>query len=87
MLKKIFSYSLVEAISKSLNKALIILIPLIISSSNFGKIGIIISIEIIIPIFPKLLELIIKGIKMIKALFKLFDIASTKLYENIFFSI
>ncbi|WP_159634823.1 lipopolysaccharide biosynthesis protein [Sphingobacterium composti Ten et al. 2007 non Yoo et al. 2007] len=50
MLKKIFSYGLTEAFSKGLNKLTVLVLPLLLSSpGNFGIIGLIISIETILP--------------------------------------
>lgn len=50
MLKKILSYGLVEGIAKGLNKLIILVIPFfLIDVESFGKIGLIISIEIILP--------------------------------------
>ncbi|AZB07644.1 hypothetical protein EG344_01690 [Chryseobacterium sp. G0162] len=51
MLKKIFTYGFVEGISKGLNKLVLLLLPLLISTIDYGKVGLIVSIEILIPLF------------------------------------
>lgn len=50
MLKKILSYGAVEGIAKGLNRGLILIIPLIISAESYGKVGLIVSGEFLLPI-------------------------------------
>lgn len=50
MLKKIFSYGIVEGVTKGLNKLILLLIPIFISTEDFGKLGLIVSIETLIPL-------------------------------------
>lgn len=54
MLKKVLSYGMVEAVSKGLNKLLVLLLPFLLSAESYGKIGIIISIEVLLPIITLL---------------------------------
>tara|TARA_B100001093_G_C26860315_1_gene1029834 strand:- start:934 stop:2292 length:1359 start_codon:yes stop_codon:yes gene_type:complete len=51
MLKKIFSYGFFEAISKGLNRSLIFCLPLFLSTTDYGKVGILISVELLLPAF------------------------------------
>jgi O-antigen/teichoic acid export membrane protein len=48
--KGILKYSSVELVAKGLNKLLLFILPLFIDTIGYGKIGIIISIELILPI-------------------------------------
>lgn len=48
MVKKIFSYGFVEGIARGLNKVTLLLLPLFISQVDLGKIGILISIEVLV---------------------------------------
>lgn len=50
MFKGILKYSSVELIAKGLNKLLLFILPLFVDTMSYGKIGIIISIELILPI-------------------------------------
>lgn len=50
MLKKILSYGFIEAIAKGLNKLILLLLPFFLLSDDFGKIGLIISIETLLPL-------------------------------------
>lgn len=55
MLKKLLSYGFVEAFAKGLNKLTILVLPLLVSNiDGFGVIGLIISIEIILPLISLL---------------------------------
>lgn len=49
MLKKILSYGLVEGVSKGLNKALLLILPFYLLTPDYGKIGLIVASETIIP--------------------------------------
>lgn len=50
MLKKILSYGFVEGIAKGLNKLIFLVIPLFLNTFDYGKIGLIVSLELLIPI-------------------------------------
>jgi O-antigen/teichoic acid export membrane protein len=50
LLKKILSYGLVEGIAKGLNKLTVLALPLLIDTVSFGKIGLLISFELILPL-------------------------------------
>jgi O-antigen/teichoic acid export membrane protein len=50
LLKGILSYGLVEGFSKGLNKLVILLLPLLLTTVSFGKLGIIISLELLVPV-------------------------------------
>ena len=50
MLKKFFSYGLVEGIAKGLNKLTLLLLPLFIDTISYGKIGLLVSIETLLPL-------------------------------------
>lgn len=54
MLRKILSYGFVEAIAKGLNKLILLLLPFFLISEDFGKIGLIISIETLLPLITLL---------------------------------
>lgn len=54
MLKKIFSYGFVEGIAKGLNKLTLLLLPLFIDTISYGKIGLLISIETLLPLISLL---------------------------------
>jgi O-antigen/teichoic acid export membrane protein len=54
MIKKILSYGGVEAFTKGLNKLLILLLPFFLSTEDYGKIGIIISVELLLPMITLL---------------------------------
>lgn len=49
MLKKILSYGFVEGIAKGLNKLILLLLPFFLNIEDFGKIGLIISLELLLP--------------------------------------
>lgn len=51
MLKKILSYGAVEGIAKGLNKLILLLLPFFLITEEFGKVGLIISIETLLPFF------------------------------------
>jgi O-antigen/teichoic acid export membrane protein len=50
VLKKIFSYGTVEGISKGLNKLVVLALPIFISTDNYGILGLLIAIELILPL-------------------------------------
>lgn len=54
MLKKVFSYGFVEGIAKGLNKLTLLLLPLFIDTISYGKIGLLISIETLLPLITLL---------------------------------
>lgn len=54
MLKKILSYGFFEGFSKGLNKLTILILPLFLSTIGYGKIGLLISIEMVIPLISLL---------------------------------
>ncbi|WP_339698156.1 oligosaccharide flippase family protein [uncultured Marixanthomonas sp.] len=54
MLKKIFSYGFIEGIAKGLNKLTILLLPLLLSTTDYGKVGLLVSIEMVIPLISLL---------------------------------
>jgi len=56
LLKKIFSYGFIEGIAKGLNKLTVLLLPFFLDTTNYGKIGLIISLELLMP-FVSLLGL------------------------------
>lgn len=49
MLKKILSYGAVEGVAKGLNRGLILILPLILSTEYYGAVGLIIAGEFLIP--------------------------------------
>ncbi|WP_419870097.1 oligosaccharide flippase family protein [Chryseobacterium sp. CT-SW4] len=49
MLKKILSYGFVEGIAKGLNKLILLLLPFFLNTTDFGKVGLILSIETLLP--------------------------------------
>lgn len=50
MLKKIFSYGFVEGFAKGLNKLTLLVLPFFLSTIDYGKVGLLASIEMIIPL-------------------------------------
>lgn len=54
MLKKVFSYGFVEGIAKGLNKLTLLLLPLFIDTISYGKIGLLVSIETLLPLISLL---------------------------------
>lgn len=54
MLKKILSYGFIEGISKGLNKLTILVLPLFLNTIGYGKIGLLVAIEMIIPVITLL---------------------------------
>lgn len=50
MIKKVFSYGFVEGIAKGLNKLMLLLLPLFIDTISYGKIGLLVSIETLLPL-------------------------------------
>jgi O-antigen/teichoic acid export membrane protein len=50
LVKEILSYGIVEGLSKGLNKLVILLLPLLLTSNLFGKIGILLSLELLLPV-------------------------------------
>jgi O-antigen/teichoic acid export membrane protein len=49
MIKRVLTYSFVEGLSKGLNKLLFLLLPLIIPVKDFGYIGLVVALEVLIP--------------------------------------
>ena len=49
MLKKILSYGFIEGIAKGLNKLILLLLPFFLLTEDFGKIGLIIGLETLLP--------------------------------------
>lgn len=49
LLKKIFTYGFIEGVAKGLNKLTILLLPFLLDTFNYGKIGLIISLELLLP--------------------------------------
>jgi O-antigen/teichoic acid export membrane protein len=54
LLKKILSYGAVEGIAKGLNKLILLLLPFFLITEEFGKVGLIISLEFILPLITLL---------------------------------
>ena len=54
MIKKIITYGGVEAVAKGLNRSLILLLPLLLPVSEFGKVGLLVAAELILPMFSTL---------------------------------
>ena len=54
MLKKILSYGVVEGISKGLNKLVVLILPFFITSENYGILGLLIAIELVLPLISLL---------------------------------
>lgn len=54
MLKKILSYGVVEGISKGLNKLVVLILPFFITSENYGVLGLLIAIELVLPLISLL---------------------------------
>lgn len=50
LIKGILSYGLLEGLSKGLNKLVILLLPFFLITSAFGKIGLILAIELLVPV-------------------------------------
>lgn len=50
MLKKILSYGFIEGLAKGLNKSTLLLLPFFLSTTDFGKIGLLVSVELLIPL-------------------------------------
>ena len=50
MLKKILSYGFIEGLAKGLNKSTLLLLPFFLSTADFGKIGLLVSVELLIPL-------------------------------------
>ncbi|NGM67223.1 oligosaccharide flippase family protein [Sphingobacterium sp. SGR-19] len=49
MLKRILSYGFIEGVAKGLNKLILLLLPFILGTIDFGKVGLILSIETLLP--------------------------------------
>ncbi|MCE3296504.1 MAG: oligosaccharide flippase family protein [Crocinitomicaceae bacterium] len=49
MLKQIFKYGFIEAIAKGLNKLLFLVLPIFIHTIDYGKISLLVSIELVLP--------------------------------------
>jgi len=49
LLKKIFSYGFIEGIAKGLNKLTVLLLPFFLDAASYGKIGLVISLELLLP--------------------------------------
>lgn len=74
MLKKILSYGFVEGIAKGLNKLVLLLLPFFLDTVSFGKVGLIISLETLLPIVTLLgFERAILRFYSFKADIKCFD--------------
>jgi O-antigen/teichoic acid export membrane protein len=54
LIKKIFSYGFIEGIAKGLNKFILLALPLFLSTVDYGKIGLIIAIELFLPVISLL---------------------------------
>jgi len=54
LLKKIFSYGFVEGFAKGLNKLTLLALPLLLSTTDYGKIGLLVAIELMIPVITLL---------------------------------
>lgn len=54
MLKKILSYGFVEGIAKGLNKLVLLLLPFFLDTVSFGKVGLLVSLETLLPIITLL---------------------------------
>jgi len=54
LLRKIFSYSVVEMVAKGLNKSILLLLPLLLSTADYGRIGLIIAAELFLPVITLL---------------------------------
>ena len=54
MIKKIFSYAFVEGFSKGLNKLVVLLLPIFLSNVEFGIVGLIIALELFLPLISLL---------------------------------
>lgn len=54
MIKKIVTYGGVEAVAKGLNRSLILILPLLLPVSEFGKVGLLVAAELILPMFSTL---------------------------------
>lgn len=50
MLKKILSYGFIEGLAKGLNKLTLLSLPLFLSIVDYGKIGLLVSIELVLPV-------------------------------------
>lgn len=50
MLKKIFSYGFVEGFAKGLNKLTLLVLPFFLTTIDYGKVGLLASIEMIVPL-------------------------------------
>jgi O-antigen/teichoic acid export membrane protein len=49
MIRKILSYGFVEALSKGLNKLQILILPFLLTTEDYGKIGLLMSVELLLP--------------------------------------
>lgn len=54
MIKKIITYGGIEAVAKGLNRSLILILPLLLPVSEFGKVGLLVAAELILPMFSTL---------------------------------
>jgi O-antigen/teichoic acid export membrane protein len=54
LLKKILSYGLVEGLAKGLNKLTLLALPLFLSTVDYGKIGLLVAIELVLPVITLL---------------------------------
>lgn len=54
MLKKILSYGFIEGLSKGLNKLVIFILPLFLTNFEFGIIGLILALELVLPLISLL---------------------------------
>lgn len=50
MLKKIFSYGFIEGVAKGLNKLTLLILPFFIDTISYGKVGLLVSIETLLPL-------------------------------------
>lgn len=54
MLKKIFSYGAVEGYAKGLNKLTLLILPIFLNTIDYGKIGLLVAIELVVPLISLL---------------------------------
>src|SRR5699024_2183045 len=54
MIKKILSYGSVEALTRGLNKIQVLLLPFLLTTEGYGIIGLLMSIELLLPYFTLL---------------------------------
>lgn len=54
MIRKILSYGSVEALTKGLNKLQLFILPFLLTAEGYGKIGLLMSVELLLPFFTLL---------------------------------